>query len=48
MSMTQSLFLGVTLHYITHTFYYIVKEINQMTSNYSTIDVEEGNNKVKK
>ena len=48
MSMSQSLFLGVTLHYITLTSYYILKDIIQMTSNYSTIDVEEENNRVRK
>ena len=48
MSMSQSLFLGVILHYITLTLYYIVKDIIQITRNYSTIDVEEENNRVKK
>ena len=48
MSMSQSLFLGVILHYITFTNYYIVKDIIQMTSNYSTIDVEEESNRVRK
>ena len=48
MSMTQSLFLGVILHYITLTLYYILKDIIQMTSNYSTIHVEEENNRVRK
>ena len=44
MSMSQSIFLGVILHYITLTAYYILKDIIQMISNYSTIDVEEENN----
>ena len=48
MSMSQSIFLGVILHYITLTFYYILKDIIQMTSNHSTIDVEEENNRVRK
>ena len=48
MSMSQSIYLGVILHYITLTLYYILKHIIQMTSNYSTIDVEEENNRVKK
>ena len=48
MSMTQSIFLGFILHYITLTLYYIVKDIIQMTSNYSTIYVEEENNSVRK
>ena len=48
MSMSQSLFLGVILHYIPLTNYYILMDIIQMTSNYSTIDVEEENNRVRK
>ena len=44
MSMSQSIFLEFILHYITLTDYYILKDIIQMTSNYSTIDVEEENN----
>ena len=49
MSISQSLFLGVILHYITLTSYYILKDIIQMTSsNYNTIDVEEESNRVKK
>ena len=48
MSMSQSIYLGVILHYITLTIYYILKDIIQMTSNYSTIDVEEENNRVRK
>ena len=41
MSISQSIFLGVILHYITLTLYYILKDIIQMISNYSKIDVEE-------
>ena len=48
MSMSQLILLGFILHYITLTFYYILKDIIQMTSNYSTIDVEEENNRVRK
>ena len=48
MSMSQSIFLGVILHSITLTSYYILKDIIQMTSNYSTIDVKEENNRVRK
>ena len=48
MSMSQSIFLGFILHYITLTSYYILKDIIQMTNNYSTIDVEEENNRVRK
>ena len=48
MSMSQSIFLGVILHYITLTLYYILKDIIQMTSKYITIDVEEENNRVRK
>ena len=48
MSMSQLILLGFILHYITLTVYYIVKDIIQMTSNYSTIDVEEENNRVRK
>ena len=48
MSMSQPLFLGVILHYITLTAYYILNDIIQMTSNYSTIDVEEEKNRVRK
>ena len=43
MSMSQLVLLGFILHYITLTDYYILKDIIQMTSNYSTIDVEEEN-----
>ena len=46
MLMSQSIFLGFILQYITLTSYYIVKDIIQITSNYSTIDVEEENNRV--
>ena len=46
--MSQWIFLGFILHYITLTYYYILKDIIQMTSNYSTIDVEEENNRVRK
>ena len=48
MSMSQSLFLGVILHYIRLTSYYILKDVIQMTNNYSIIDVEEENNRVRK
>ena len=48
MSMSQSIFLGVILHYITLTNYYILKDVIQMTSNYSKIDVEEENSRVRK
>ena len=48
MSMSQSIFLGFILQYITLTDYYILKDIIQMTSNYSTIVVEEENNRVRK
>ena len=48
MSMSQSIFLGVILHYITLTAYYILKDIIQTTSNYSIINVEEENNRVRK
>ena len=48
MSMSQSIFLGVILHYITLANYYILKDIIQMTSNYSTIDVEEENDRIRK
>ena len=48
MSMSQLIFLGVILHYITLTNYYILKDIIQMTSKYSTIDVEEESNRVRK
>ena len=41
-------FLGNILHYITLTSYYILTDKIQMTSNYSTIDVEEENNRVRK
>ena len=44
MSMSQSIFFGFILHYITFTSYYILKDVIQMTSYYSTIDVEEENN----
>ena len=46
--MPQLVLIGFILHYITLTSYYILKDIIQMTSNYSTIDVEEENNKVRK
>ena len=48
MSMSQSILLGFILHYITHTSYYILKDIIKMASHYRTIDVEEENNRVKK
>ena len=48
MSMSQLILLGFILHYITLTAYYILKDIIQMTSNYSTIDVEEESNRVRK
>ena len=48
MSMSQSILLGYILHYVTLTDYYILKDIIRMTSNYSTIDVEEENNRVRK
>ena len=48
MSMSQSIFLGFILRYKTLTNYYILKDIIQMTSNYSTIDVKEENNRVRK
>ena len=48
MSMSQSIYLGVILHYITLTLYYILIDVIQMTSNYSTIHVDEENNRVKK
>ena len=48
MSMSQVILLGFILHYITLTSYYILKDIIPMTSNYSTIDVEEENNRVRK
>ena len=48
MSMSQSILLGFILHYITLTDYYMLKDIIQMTSNYSTKDVEEENNRVRK
>ena len=48
MSISQSIFLGVILHYIALTLYYILKDVIQMTSNYSTIDVEGENNRVRK
>ena len=48
MLMSQSILLGIILHYITLTSYHILKDIIQMTSNYSTIDVEEENNRVRK
>ena len=46
--MSQSIFLGFILHYIILTFYYILKDIIQTTSNYSTIDVEEEKNRIRK
>ena len=48
MSMSQSILLEFILHYITLTSYYIFKSVIQMTSIYSTIDVEEENNRVRK
>ena len=48
MPISQSLLLEVILHYITLTLYYILKNIIQMTSNYSIIVVEEENNRVRK
>ena len=48
MSISQSIFLGFILHYITLTSYYILKDVIQMTSNYSPIDVEEESNRVRK
>ena len=48
MSMSQSIYFGVILHYITLTSYYFLIDVIQMTSNYSTIDVEEENNRVRK
>ena len=48
MLISQSILLGFILYYITLTSYYILKDIIQMTSNYSTIDVEEENNKIRK
>ena len=46
--MSQSLFLRVILHYITLTLYYILVDVIQIASNYSTIDVEEENNRLRK
>ena len=46
--MLQSILLVYILHYITLTFYDILKDIIKMTNNYSTINVEEQNNKVRK
>ena len=48
MLMSQSILLGIILHYITLTSYHILNDIIQMTSNYSTIDVKEENNRVRK
>ena len=48
MPMSQSIFLGFILHYIILTSYYILKDVIQMTSNCSTIDVEKENNRVRK
>ena len=48
MSMSQSIFLAFILHYTTLTNYYILKDIIKMTSNYSTIDMEKENNRVRK
>ena len=48
MLMSQLILLGFILHYITLTSYYILNDVIQMTSNYSTIDVEEENNTGKK
>ena len=41
MSMSQSIFLGYILHYITLTVYEYCKGDIQMTRYHSTIDVEE-------
>ena len=46
--MSQSILLGFILQYITLTHYYIVKDIIKMKSNYSTMRVEEKNNRVRK
>ena len=48
MSMSQSRLLGFILQYKTLTSYYILKDVIRMTSNYSTIDVEEENDRVRK
>ena len=48
MSTSQSILLWFILHYITLTSYYILKGLIETTSNYSTIDVEEENNRVRK
>ena len=48
MSMSQSILLELIPHYITLTSYYIIKNIFQTTSNDSTIDVEEENNRLRK
>ena len=48
MSMSQLVLLGFILHYITLTAYYILNDIIQVTSNYSTIDVEEESNRIRK
>ena len=36
----NSIYLGLLLHYITLTNYYIVQDKIQMTSNYNTIEAE--------
>ena len=41
MSMSQLILLGLILHYITLTNYYILKDIIQVTNNYNTIDAVE-------
>ena len=41
MSMSQLIYLGVILHYITLTSYYILIDVIQMTRYHSTIDEEE-------
>ena len=47
MLMSQLILLGFILHYITLKSYHIFKDVIQITSNYSTIDVEEENNRVR-
>ena len=47
--MSQSILLEyIRLYHITLTHYYILKGIIQMTKNYTTKDVEEENNRVRK
>ena len=48
MSMSQLILLGFILQYITLNDYHILRDIIQMTINYSTIDVEEETNRVRK